>query len=97
MNQNEMKFQQIQNSLPLNSNILRPSNKGKYVKSRVRTRTIMKAGPTISGSLPNLNENHMNVEMLVESIHLDMVDEDMASYRNKFLNELNEIGNNFFA
>jgi len=64
MNQNVMKFQQIQNSLPQNSNMLRQSNKGKYAQARVRTRTIMKAGPTISGISPVLNEDHMDEEML---------------------------------
>ena len=55
INQNMMKFKQIQNSMPLNSNMIRQIIKVKSTKaagSRT-TRTVMIAGPTVSGDSPD--------------------------------------------
>ena len=66
INHNVMKFQQIQNSMPQNSNMTRHINKDKYATAGFRTSTVvMMAEPTISGSSPNLNEEHMDKEMKV--------------------------------
>ena len=63
-----VKFEQIQNSMPLNGNMLRQTasqlRSGKAVGAR--TKTVMMAGPSITGSTPDFdsNENHMDREML---------------------------------
>ena len=69
INQKVMKVQQIQNSLPSNSNFLRPLNKEKFVQAR--TRTIMRAsGPNISGNFnsPDFDEDHMDREMAIDAM-----------------------------
>jgi len=76
MSQNMKQFEQIQNSMPLKSDMLRQTSSklgsGKAVGAR--TRTVMMAGPTISGSSPNfdLNENHMDSEMMDTDINKSM-------------------------
>ena len=41
--------------------MIKSLNKDKFAKAR--TRTVMRSGPTISGSSPNINEDHMDEEM----------------------------------
>jgi len=69
-------FQKIQNSLPQSINPLRGNIKGTKggkcdAVVSARTRTVMRAGnagPTVSGTPPELNEDHMDIEMLISTI-----------------------------
>ena len=66
MDQSVMQFEQIQNSVPLNSHMPRAITKGRSAKAGARRSTVMMAGPTVEGSkdLADLDEDHMDKEML---------------------------------
>ena len=57
-----------------------------------RTRTIMKAGrigPTVSGgSTPQLNEDHMDKEMLVATINDQLEREELSPFDNEYKDRL---------
>ena len=108
-NQNMIQFEQIQNSMPhVNSNTLTLNKEEIYAKSGARVRNFMlttSIAPTVSGSIPVMDENHMDNEMeiLYAAIYQvnNMVNEDLApSYPIEFdepsidieecLNTLNE-------
>ena len=63
INQNLMKLQQIQNSMPQNSFLLGQINRAKYSKAAARaTNTVMMAEPQpkVSGNSPNMKDDHMD-------------------------------------
>jgi NAD(P)-dependent dehydrogenase (short-subunit alcohol dehydrogenase family) len=57
-----MQFQQIQKSMPKISN-MGQMNQNIQAKAGARASTVMMAGPTVSGSTPDMSENHMDKEM----------------------------------
>lgn len=88
-NQNVMKVQQVQNSMPHISNMYGQIHQEKNAKAGARTSTIMRAGPTITGSIPqNMNENYMDTEMLFETWDQNLDNMDYFEYFEKQLNTL---------
>mgnify|MGYP006120160635 CR=1 FL=1 len=49
-------------------------------KASGKIRTVVRARPTVIGSSPNLNENHMDKEMMIGTWDPNVVIEDMDSY-----------------
>lgn len=93
MNQNVTKVQQIQNSLTHPGLPTAPYGQEKNEKSSkvdARTSTIVRAGPTINGSIPIMNEDFMDNEMLFASWEQSLVNEGSVSspYFEMFVNTL---------
>lgn len=74
--------------MPQNMNVLRQLNRGKNPAAKVgaRTRTVMRSGPNISGGFPDMdmNDDHMDKEMIFENLVEKMIEEDFGPYHEEY-------------
>ena len=82
---NEMKFEKIQNTMSQDNTKIRQSFFDKFDKSVARTNTTT-TGPTISGISPDLDEDHMDKEMVDADLDQNMVEQKIkyATYADLY-------------